>query len=162
MGARNRAIVLAGAVLVAGLSQHEGRPLVDYMDRIPLKPTPTACYGHTATAKVGKVRTPTECTALLRYDLSTVYGPAVLSLVKVDLTQGQYDALTDFTYNLGIGAFKSSTLLRKVNAGDYAGASLEFGKWNRAGGKDCRIRASNCYGIIHRRAWEKAVFLGAS
>ena len=122
-------VVLAGAILVAGLSGFEGRPLVDYMDRIPLKPTPTACYGHTTTAVVGKVRTPAECTELLKRDLSTVYGPAVLRLVKVELTQGQYDALTDFAYNLGINALKNSTLLRKLNAGDVVGASLEFEKW---------------------------------
>lgn len=159
MRATVQRLTLAGAVLLAGLAAHEGRPLVDYMDTLPLKPTPTACYGHTATARVGQVRTPDECTALLKQDLTTVYGPAVIRMVKVPLTQGQYDALTDFAYNLGINALRRSTLLAKVNAGDMHGASLEFDRWMYVGGKDCRIKINNCGGIPKRRAWEKATFL---
>ncbi len=158
MSIRNKAIALAGATLIAGLSHFEGRRLVDYMDRIPVKPTPTACYGHTATAKVGKVRTIAECDAQLRSDLTQVYGPAVLSAIKVEVTQGQFDAMTDFAYNLGIGNFQRSTLLRKVNSSDFTGAALEFEKWHMAGGKDCRIRANGCYGIVDRRLWERHTF----
>jgi GH24 family phage-related lysozyme (muramidase) len=55
-------------------------------------------------------------------------------LVKVELNQGQFDALVSFTYNLG-ALLSTSTLLRKLNAGDYAGAADEFLRWNKAGGK---------------------------
>ena len=151
-------IVLAGAVLLAGIASHEGRPLVDYWDRLPAKPVATACYGHTATAKVGTVRTPDECDALLVQDLNTVYGPAVLSMVKVPITQGEYNALTDFVYNLGTTKLRNSTLLRKLNAGDKEGAKREFMRWVYVGGKDCRIRSNNCYGIVKRRLWEQAQF----
>ena len=156
---RNKALVLAAPVLVWGLTTFEGRELVDYMDNMPTKPTPTACYGHTATAKVGTKRSVEECNALLKADLGTIYGPAVLAAVKVPITQGQLDAMTDFAYNVGIANFRKSTLLRKLNAGDYAGAGAEFNKWAFVGGKDCRIKANKCGGIPKRRAWETSVFL---
>ena len=155
---RNRALLLGAPLLLAGTMTFEGRELTDYMDRIPVKPTPTACYGHTATAKVGTRRTVTECNALLKVDMTSIYGPAVLDMVTVPLTQGQLDALTDFAYNLGVNALRKSTLLRKLNAGDYVGAGLEFNKWMMAGGKDCRLKSSNCGGIPKRRAWETATF----
>lgn len=157
MDNRNR-VVLAGAVLVAALAGHEGRELVDYWDRLPSKPVATACYGHTATARVGTVRTPEECNALLAHDLNAIYGPAVIRMVTVPITQGQYNALVDFAYNLGIEKLRTSTLLRKLNAGDYAGAEAEFARWVYVGGKDCRVKANKCGGIPKRREWERAQF----
>jgi lysozyme len=154
MNPRNRALALAASVLVTGLGGYEGLELVDYWDRLPARPVATACYGHTATAKVGTVRSKDECDALLVHDLNTIYGPAVLAMVNVPITQGQYNALTDFAYNLGIANLRSSTLLRKVNAGDHAGAAREFGRWVYVAGKDCRVRSNNCYGIVKRRQWE--------
>ncbi len=68
-------------------------------------------------------------------------------------TQGQFDALVSFAYNVGLGALKSSTLLRKHLAGDYAGAAREFAKWNKAGGK---VLA----GLTTRRVAETALYLG--
>lgn len=154
MDTRTR-VALAGAVLVAGLAGHEGRELVDYWDSLPATPVATACYGHTATAKVGTVRTPDECDALLVRDLTTIYGPAVLKLTAGHVTQGQYNALTDFAYNLGIANLRNSTLLRKHNAGDYEGAAKEFYRWRFVGPKDCAVAANRCGGIIKRRAWER-------
>ena len=63
------------------------------------------------------------------------YESDVSRLVKVGLTQGQFDALVSYTYNLGARSLSTSTLLRKLNAGDYAGAADEFLRWNKAGGK---------------------------
>jgi lysozyme len=156
---RNRALLLAAPVLVAGLTQFEGLRTVGYMDNIPVKPTPTICYGSTTGAVVGARRSVAECNALLKVDLTSKYGPAVLDMVTVELTQGQLDALTDFAYNLGISALRKSTLLKKVNASDFAGAALEFGRYRFAGGKDCRIRANGCYGIVTRRIWERTTFV---
>jgi lysozyme len=76
---------------------------------------------------------------------------AVSNYVKVPLTQNQFDALTSFVYNVGTGNFASSTLLRKLNAGDYAGAAEEFKRWNKSQGK-----ISNA--LVARRAKEQAVF----
>ena len=76
----------------------------------------------------------------------------VLSLVKMPLTQNQFDALVSFAYNVGLGAFRDSTLLKLLNAGDIDNASKQFERWNKAGGK-----VSN--GLTRRRNAEKALFL---
>ena len=80
------------------------------------------------------------------------YESDVSRLVKVDLTQGQFDALVSFTYTLGARSLSTSTLLRKLNAGDYAGAADEFLRWNKAGGKVLN-------GLTRRREAERALFL---
>ncbi|EQC2606303.1 TPA: lysozyme [Enterobacter hormaechei] len=85
-------------------------------------------------------------TGLVRYESD------VSRLVKVGLTQGQFDALVSFTYNLGARSLSTSTLLRKLNAGDYAGAADEFLRWNKAGGKVLN-------GLTRRREAERALFL---
>ena len=80
------------------------------------------------------------------------YEKAVNDYVKVSLTQNEFDALVSFTYNLGAGNLLSSTLLKKLNAGDKAGAANQFEVWNKAGGKVLE-------GLVKRRAAEKALFL---
>lgn len=80
------------------------------------------------------------------------YEAGVHGLVTVQLNQNQYDALVDFAYNLGVNALKGSTLLKKLNTGDYAGAANEFTKWNKAGGKELA-------GLTRRREAEKSLFL---
>lgn len=61
--------------------------------------------------------------------------PVIKANVKVALTQGQFDAICDFIYNIGSGAFVQSTLLKKLNAGDYVGAGGQFKRWVYAAGK---------------------------
>jgi len=73
-------------------------------------------------------------------------------LIKVNITQNQFDALTSFAYNVGIGNFINSTLLKKVNEKDFKGASAEFPKWIRANGKVLK-------GLVNRRAKERELFL---
>ena len=77
----------------------------------------------------------------------------VARLATVALTQGQFDALVSFVFNLGAGALAGSTLLRKLNAGDAAGAAAEFGKWVHAGSEVLP-------GLVTRRAKERALFEG--
>jgi lysozyme len=72
--------------------------------------------------------------------------------VKVPLTQNQFDALVNLTYNIGENAFRKSTLLRKLNAGDYAGAAEQFMRWVYDNGKEVD-------GLKNRRRREKALFL---
>jgi lysozyme len=62
---------------------------------------------------------------------------AVERLVKVPLTQGQFDALVDFCFNLGSGRLASSTLLKVLNGGRYADAAEQLLRWDQAGGKEC-------------------------
>ncbi len=77
---------------------------------------------------------------------------AVNRLVKVTLTQNQFDALVSFVFNVGSGNLQSSTLLRKLNSGDYKGAADEFLRWNKAAGKVMN-------GLVARRTAEREFFL---
>ncbi len=94
-----------------------------------------------------------QATSLLQSDLMNA-GRDVSSVVTVAINDNQFGALTSFTFNLGIGNLKASTLLRKLNAGDYAGAADQFLVWNKAGGQ---VMA----GLTKRREAERALFLTA-
>ena len=83
------------------------------------------------------------------------YEQAVTRLVKVPLTQGKFDALVSFTFNLGGGALQRSTLRQKINRQDYEGAANEFLKWVRAGGAVSK-------GLVARRIAERNLFLAKS
>lgn len=72
-------------------------------------------------------------------------------LIKVSVNQNQFDALVSFTYNIGIGAFSKSTLLKKLNNADFDGASKEFIRWNKANGKVLN-------GLVNRRNDETKLF----
>lgn len=80
------------------------------------------------------------------------FQKAVNMFVKVDINQNQYDALVSFAYNVGTGALQTSTLLEKLNKGDYEGASKEFARWNKSGGK---VLA----GLTKRREKERQLFM---
>lgn len=111
----------------------------------------TIGVGHTGPdVKPGMVITLDRSDELLRSDLAR-FESAVSRLVKVALSQCQFDALVSFAFNVGEGALGKSTLLRMVNAGDMAGAASEFSKWNRAGGKVVA-------GLTTRRAAERDLF----
>lgn len=81
-----------------------------------------------------------------------LYERGVTDLVTAPLNQNQFDALVSFTYNVGISAFAGSTLLKKLNVRDYAGAADEFSKWVNAGGRQLA-------GLATRRAAERKLFL---
>ena len=79
----------------------------------------------------------------------------VASLVKVTISDNQFAALVSFAFNVGSTALKNSSLLKKLNAKDYAGAANEFAKWNKGGGK---VLA----GLTRRREAERQLFLPLS
>lgn len=110
----------------------------------------TIGYGHTKTVKPYQVITEAEATKLLIKDLAWVED-AVDKHVTVFLNQPQYDALCSFVYNVGATAFRRSTLVRLLNAGDYEGAEQQFKRWNKAGGKVLK-------GLTRRREAERALF----
>jgi len=130
------------------IKRFEGLRLEAYRDSVGI---PTIGYGHTHGVKMGDVITGAQADAFLREDLQ-VAELTINTNVKVKLTQGQFDALASFVFNLGSGNFVKSTLLKKLNTGDYAGAADEFGKWVNAGGKKSP-------GLVKRRAAEREVFL---
>ena len=132
----------AGAL---GIMAHEGLKLASYRDPIGIV---TVCAGHTATAKLGQVKTPEQCAELLKSDVKYAEA-AVKRLVTVKITQKQFDSLVSFTFNVGEGNLSSSTLLKKVNANDCYGAGAEFLKWNKADGRVLP-------GLTKRRADERA------
>ncbi len=138
---------------IALIKEFEGCKLTAYQDSVGVW---TIGYGWTQPVDGKPIRagmTIKQETAerLLKTGLVS-YESDVSRLVKVGLTQGQFDALVSFTYNLGGRALSTSTLLRKLNAGDYAGAADEFLRWNKAGGKVLN-------GLTRRREAERALFL---
>ena len=119
---------------------------------------PTIGYGNTYYKDGKKVTlsdkpiSEIEATELLSYVAQKDFGDKILQLIKVPLNQNQFDALVSICYNIGMGNFSKSTLLKKINQSDFRGASLEFEKWNKAGGIVLD-------GLVKRRLKEKALFI---
>lgn len=133
------------------LRKFEGCRLTAYADSAGVW---TIGYGHTRGVHKGDSCTQAQADTWLRDDAKEA-SDAVQRLVEVPLTQPQTDALTSFVFNLGAGAFEKSTLRKKLNAGDYAGAAAEFGRWVFAGDKKLP-------GLERRRAAEAELFSGAT
>lgn len=136
-----------GAAGLGFISGNEGRVYQAYLDPVAVV---TICDGHTKTAKLGQVATDEVCDHLLKQDTAEAEA-AVKRLVKVPVTQKQYIALVDFTFNLGTGSLRSSTLLRRVNEGNCWAAGSEFPKWKYARGVELR-------GLLKRRNAERALW----
>ena len=94
----------------------------------------TIGYGHTKGVKQNDTITEAQAVELLLRDVLDCEG-VINRLVKKTLNQGQFDACISFIFNLGAGNFQRSTLLRKINQDDFAGASREFSRWIYSGGK---------------------------
>ena len=111
----------------------------------------TIGYGHTRTAREGMVITERDADALLLQDLRTAEN-AVNEFVTVPLTQNQFDALVSFVFNIGISAFKHSTLLVLLNKEDYQAAKEQFARWNKGSGGNV------LQGLVRRRREEGKLF----
>lgn len=129
--------------------QFEGIRLEAYLDGGGV---PTIGYGHTKGVKLGDECDMRQAVAWLREDVKEAVD-AVNRLVKARINQAQFDALVDFVFNLGQGAFAGSTLLRLLNAGDYEGAGGQFKRWNKDNGKVVA-------GLTRRRLAEEQLFRG--
>lgn len=140
------AITIA-AVLLGNADGLEGRRYYAYQDVVGVW---TVCDGHTgADIRRGHRYTDKECDNLLKADLRKV-AKAIDPLIKVRIPEPTRAALYSFTYNVGSGAFASSTLLKKLNSGDVPGACKELQRWTYAGGKQWK-------GLITRREIEREV-----
>lgn len=113
---------------------------------------PTIGYGHVILRGENfTTLSEADAEALLMRDLDG-FERGVSLCVKTPITQNQFDALVSFAFNCGVAALKSSTLLKKLNAGDFLGAADEFLKWCKGGGKTLP-------GLVRRRKEERALFL---
>jgi len=118
-----------------------GRALVEDFEKCRLvayKPTPndvwTIGIGHTEGVRAGQVITQEQAIELLIEDMEWV-EECVNKYVRVPINQNQFDALACFVFNVGCGAFKGSTLLKKLNNKDYEGAANQFIRWNKQAGE---------------------------
>jgi lysozyme len=131
------------------IKKFEGLRLEAYEDVVGVW---TIGYGHTGDVQPWETLTEAEAEMLLVGDLEET-EEGVERLVTVDLDQNEFDALVSFAFNVGLGALKSSTLLKLLNSGNRTGAAAQFKRWDKAGGK---VYA----GLSRRRAAEAEMFLG--
>jgi len=111
----------------------------------------TIGYGHTKTAKSGMVITIQKAEELFDQDIRAT-EIAVLKMVNRSLNQNQFDALVSLVYNIGIGAFQRSSLLKSLNAGNFADAAQQFARW-------VYVKGVKVAGLVKRRSKEAALFL---
>lgn len=130
------------------IKNFEGLRLEAYLDSVNV---PTIGYGHTRNVRLGQTITVEQAEAFLMEDIHE-FELAIQRLVCIPLSQNQFDALTSFTFNVGIGNLKKSTLLKKLNTGDIAGAANEFNKWVYAGKQKLK-------GLVKRRSKERLLFI---
>lgn len=142
------------AAALIGLAVSEG-----YTDRaiIPTKgDVPTLGFGTTtrpdgSPVQMGDRTNPVEALQRKARDVQKFEG-ALKSCVQVPLHQAEYDVYVDHAYNIGTAAFCSSTIVRRLNAGDYAGACDAILMWRRVGGQDCSQPGNRvCWGLWERR-----------
>lgn len=144
-------LALASSPVIA---QFEGRSLEAYYDIVGV---PTICDGITLGVEIGDVATAVECDALLVKEIqrhANGLSACVKDHIELMIPDAAGISLLSWTFNVGVGAACSSTLVRKLNAGDFIGACEQLPRWNRAGGKVIR-------GLSNRRGIERAMCLGA-
>lgn len=138
------------------LQDQEGLRLTAYQDSGGIW---TIGYGHTGPeVKRGLTITQEKATVYLINDVAWA-EKAVNDFVKANLTQNQFDSLVSLTYNIGVGdadgyppGLRTSTVVKRINIGDYSGAAEALTWWNKVNGAVSR-------GLVARRSREKALFL---
>lgn len=124
------ALAVSAAALV-GIATHEGYRGEAYKDAVGVT---TIGFGETAGVKMGDKTTPERALVQL-LESTEKHADAIRQCIHVPLYQHEFDAYISLAYNIGTGAFCRSTLVKKLNAKDYAGACEEIRRWNKAGGK---------------------------
>lgn len=144
------AILVAAGLAAPIVAQFEGRPAATYKDAVGVV---TGGYGHTG-ADVGKIGRPVseqEAVDWLGQDL-VKHGTGISRCIKVAVPVESLAAFESFSFNVGVPAFCGSTLVKRLNAGDLAGACNELSRWDKAGGRVLP-------GLVKRRAAERALCL---
>lgn len=142
------ALSATGLVGVVGYEGYTSRATVPVPGDVP-----TIGFGTTQGVKMGDTITPPVALARALQDVQKFEG-ALRTCVKVPLHQHEYDAFVSFAYNVGPGAFCSSTLVRKLNASDYVGACNELPRWVYGPGQ------VKLQGLVNRREQERRLCLG--
>ncbi len=135
------------------IKDFEGFSSTSYLDVVNI---PTIGWGNTfyedgTKVKMGDQISKTDALKLLEVIANRDFADKIFPSIKVKVTQSQFDAMVSLAYNIGVGAFLNSTLLKKLNLKDYIGASNEFLKWNKSGGKEL-------LGLTRRRKREQDLF----
>ncbi|MEL6604354.1 MAG: lysozyme [Cyanobacteria bacterium J06614_10] len=131
------------------IKSFEGLRLNAYRDAVGIW---TIGYGTTRAVRPGMTISEDEAVSFLQQDLAR-FEKSINEAVRIPINDNQFSALSSFTYNVGPGAFRSSTLLRLLNQGDIRGAADQFPRWNKAGGRALA-------GLTRRRNAERLLFLG--
>ena len=143
------AALAVSATCLVGIATHEGYRSEAYKDTVGI---PTLGFGETAGVKMGDKTTPERALVQL-LESTEKHADAIRQCIHVPLYQHEFDAYISLSYQIGAGAFCRSTLIKKLNKGDYTGACNELDKWVYAGGKKLP-------GIVKRRQKEKEMCLG--
>lgn len=139
---------------IRAMQHHEGFSLKAYPDPATGGDPWTIGYGHTGSeVRKGVVWTKQECDEVFAQDLQKFAIGVSRSIGESITTQDQFDAMVSLAYNVGLANFRSSTLLKKHKASDYAGAEAQFARWNKAAGKVMK-------GLTTRRAAEAKMYRG--
>ncbi len=150
--ARLAGIIGAGVLAIAGsvIAPYEGRSLVAYLDPVGV---PTICEGITADVQMGDTATDAECDAALQREMRT-HLAGVEACIDGYLTPNQWASVLSWTYNVGVGAACSSTLVAKINRGEsFRAWCPELKRWVYAGGE-------RLGGLVKRRDAEYALCMG--
>jgi lysozyme len=134
MISKNRVAVaslVASASVLVGIAINEGYSDSSYKDSAGVA---TIGFGQADGVKMGQRTDPIRALKTLENSIDS-HAKGMVQCIKVPISQGEYDAYLDFTYNVGVSAFCNSTLAKKLNNSDYSGACRELLNWNRAGGK---------------------------
>ncbi len=142
--------ITVSAVAIAAIDSYEGFFDIPYTSVAGVK---TIGYGHTGKdVKAGQTITEPEAKALLVKDANQHWQQA-RKYIKVPISQHEADAYASFVFNVGVTNFRNSTLLKKLNQGDYAGACAQLKRWVYAGGKKVK-------GLVNRREAEYRMCVG--
>jgi len=125
------ASLVASASVLVGVAVHEGYSGTAYRDTAGVA---TVGFGQADGVKMGDKTDPVRALKTLEDSLDA-HAKGMVQCIHVPISQGEYDAYLDFTYNVGVSAFCHSTLNKKLNSGDYVGACAELLNWTKAGGK---------------------------
>ena len=145
------AIAVSASCLVgiAGWESYRGTAYLPTKDDVP-----TLGFGVTEGVKMGDKTTPERALAQLLVSVEE-HADGIRQCIKVPLHQHEFDSMVSLSYNIGVGAFCKSTLVRKLNAGDYTGACEQIKRWDKQAGKVLP-------GLVKRRQAEYRMCMGVS